>query len=336
VTLIDSTVRFAVKVHAGQALGAVSAPVEALARSLSRSLLMTHYKALATAAVAMGSLLVTAGWIHQISAASQALQVKASGADELKPRPVEAKRPPAGSKPVSEPADDSRRHENALLALVGNMRPLIKTERGVSIQSREAVLYKDGTVKLWLFDDREPVCPPLRHDGPIREVPFKDEAKLLITISDDAVKLWDGLTGSLRKEIKGQVVRPLFFNFNSPATRFVTVDVKGAEVTTWDAESLNPIATFRPEGTRRLIGAGLSSDGKSLATIAEDHSVTLGDASRNQPFATLRTPSRLLETVFVDDQAKSLHKPVLQFHEHFWNVVRDEIAPPQPEIKQTK
>ena len=44
------------------------------------------------------------------------------------------------------------------------------------------------------------------HDGPIREVTFKDEAKLLITVSDDSVKLWDALNGSLRKEIKGQVV----------------------------------------------------------------------------------------------------------------------------------
>ena len=64
-----------------------------------------------------------------------------------------------------------------------------------------------------------------------------DEAKLLITVSDDSVKLWDGLSGSLRKEIKGQFVRPLIFNNKSPATRFVTVDVKGAEVTTWDAET---------------------------------------------------------------------------------------------------
>ena len=183
---------------------------------------------------------------------------------------------------------------------------------------------------------KEPVCPPLRHDGPIREVTFKDEAKLLITVSDDSVKLWDGLTGSLRKEIKGQVVRPLFFNFNSPAKQFVTVDVKGAEVTTWDAESLNPIATFRPEGTPRLIGAGLSSDGKILATIAEDHSVTLWDASRNQAFATVRSPSRLLQTVFVDDEVKSLKKPVLQLHEHFWNVVQAGIAPPVPDVKPAK
>ena len=306
VTLVETTIRLAVRLQAGQAVGAVSASAETLARTLSRSMLMTQYKMLASAAVAMASLLVAAGWIHQISAASQPPQEKTTPKDVPKTKSVETKQPQAGFTPVDDPANDPKRHQDSLIATVGNMRPLIKTDKGVSFQSREAILYKDGTVKLWLLEAKEPVCPPLRHDGPIREVTFKDDAKLLITVSDDSVKLWDGLTGSLRKEIKGQVVRPLFFNFNSPATRFVTVDVKGAEVTTWDAETLNPIATFRPEGSPRLIGAGLSSDGKTLATIAEDHSVTLWDASRNQAFATVRSPSRLLETVFVDDQVKSL------------------------------
>jgi len=299
-------------------------------------MLMTHHKVLATATVAIGSLVVAAGWFHEISGAYLAPQGKSTTVDQPKARPVETEKPQAVITPSVDPANDPRRHKDSLLALFGNMRPLIKTEKGVSFQSREAVLYKDGTVKLWLFDSREPVCPPLHHAGPIREVSFKDEAKLLITVSDDTVKLWDGLSGSLRKEIKGQVVRPLFFNFNSPATRFVTVDVKGAEVTTWDAETLNPIATFRPEGTSRLIGAGLSSDGKTLATIAVDRSVTLWDASRNQAFAILRSPSRLLETVFVDDEVKSLKKPVLQLHEHFWNVVQAEIAPRVLDVKQTK
>ncbi len=253
----------------------------------------------------MASLLVAAGWIHQISAASQTPQGKATAGDQPKTKPAETTKPQAAITPSFDPANDPKRYQDSLIATLGNMRPLIKTAKRVRFQSREAILYKDGAVKLWLLDSREPVCPPLRHDGPIREVTFWDEAKLLITVSDDSVKLWDGLSGSLRKEIKGQVVRPLFFNFNSPAKRFVTVDVKGTEVTTWDAETLNPIATFRPVGTPRLIGAGLSTNGKTLATIAEDHSVTLWDANTNQAFATLRSPSRLLETVFVDNQVKA-------------------------------
>jgi RNA polymerase sigma factor (sigma-70 family) len=335
-TLVETTVRLAVGLQAGKAMGVVSASAETLAGTLSRSMLMTHYRILATVVVAMASLLVVAGWIHQISAASQPPEGKPATNELPKAKSVETKQTRVGFEPVDDPANDRLRHQDFLIATVGNMRPLIKTDKGVSFQSREAILYKDGTVKLWLWGAKEPVCPPLRHDGPIREITFKDEVKLLITVSDDSVKLWDGLSGSLRKEITGQVVRPLFFNFNSPAGRFVTVDLTGAQVTTWDAETLNPIATFRPQGTSRLIGAGLSSDGKTLATIAEDHTVTLWDTSTKQAFATLRSPSRLLQTVFVDNEAKSLKKPVLQLHEHFWNVVQAELAPRVAEVKPAK
>ena len=82
-------------------------------------------------------------------------------ADQPKAKPVATRQPQAGFTPVDDPANDPKRHQDSLLATVGNMRPLIKTDQGVSFQSREAILYKDGTVKLWLLDGREPVCPPL-------------------------------------------------------------------------------------------------------------------------------------------------------------------------------
>jgi RNA polymerase sigma factor (sigma-70 family) len=335
-TLVETTVRLAVGIRAGRTAAAASTQVELLARTLSRNMLMSQYKALASAALAIASLLAAAGWIHQISAASQAPQEKTTERSQPKTRPVETRQQTAEFMRARDPADERERHKDFLIATFANLRPLIKTELGVSFQSREVVLYKDGTVKLWLWRAKEPMCPPLRHDGPIREVACLDEAKLLITASDDSVKLWDGLTGSLRKEINGQVVRPLFFNFKSPANRFVTVDVKGTQVTTWDAETLNPIDTFRPQGVPRLIGSGLCGDGTILATIAEDRSVTLWDASRNHAFATLRSPSKMLETVFIDDQAKELHQPVLQLHEHFWNVVQSELAPRVADVKPAK
>ena len=67
----------------------------------------------------------------------------------------------------------------------------------------------------------EPMVPPLRHDGPIREVgtfpkscaiEFEHEAKLLITTSDDQVKVWDGLSCELKKTIAGRFMSPLFFD----------------------------------------------------------------------------------------------------------------------------
>src|SRR4029078_11848960 len=113
-----------VGLQSGKAMGVVSASAETLARTLSRSMQMTHYKILAKTAMAMGSLLVAAGWIHEISAASQPPQGKITTQDVLKDKSAETKRPQAGFTPVDDPANDPKRHKDYLLAIVGNMRPL--------------------------------------------------------------------------------------------------------------------------------------------------------------------------------------------------------------------
>ena len=87
----------------------------------------------------------------------------------------------------------------------------MKDKGGVSFQIRMVATYKDGTAKLWDLKSKDPIVPPLRHEGPIREAAFIEQAKLLITTSAKSVKIWDALTGELRKEIDGQIMRPLFF-----------------------------------------------------------------------------------------------------------------------------
>ena len=62
-------------------------------------------------------------------------------------------------------------------------------------------------------------------------------------------------------------------------------------MTTWDATTLEQIGVIRPEGAAKLLGAGITRDGKTLATIAEDRSVTLWSLALNSAFATLRPPS---------------------------------------------
>ena len=104
--------------------------------------------------------------------------------------------------------NDKERMKDWLEATIGNMRPLIKDERGVRFQSREAIRYKDGTAKLWSQEKKDPVAPTLRHKGPIRELTFFDESNLLVTRSDESIKLWDGLTGEPRKELDGQTIQP--------------------------------------------------------------------------------------------------------------------------------
>jgi WD40 repeat protein len=233
-----------------------------------------------------------------------------------------------------------KRHKDFIYATFGNMRPLIESPKGVRFQSREVILSKDGTVRVYNFDAvwdidpardeaMEPMVPPLRHDGPIRDVGIFDDDKLLITSSDDAVKVWDGLSCALRKSIEGQFMYPLFFSRGGlGGGRFATVDVTGQVVTLWDSKTLEPVGTIRPEGSPKLIGAGLSRDGRTLATIGEDHSVALRDAADGKPFAILRPPTPPIARVFVE--ANWTKKPVLQLDDPFWEGVKS-LLPPVPE-----
>ena len=316
--------------HVSSGAGAGSIPVRsvALAEAVSRSLLMDQLKSIAAA-------LLTACAVTLIAASTYWNAVGA----QVPPAPSEVKAPPLpGDRPDAARTtegkidpDPMKQRQDSLLGVWGNMRPLIQDEKGVRFQSREAHLYKDGTVKLWTFEGKEPICPPLRHEEPIREVTFYDEAGLLLTTSDASVKVWDGLTGAPRKEIKGQVIRPLFFT-RMGANRFVTIDTDGRVVTTWDAKTLAPIGEFRPGGTPRLFGAALSPDGKTLMTIGEDRSVMLWDPGTGQAFATLRPPSALVARVFVDS-FKSSNLPTVQADERFWKIVQS-FAPPRAEEKK--
>jgi RNA polymerase sigma factor (sigma-70 family) len=334
-SLAGLTARAAMQLSAQASSGPLTIASAIMAREISRSMLMTKVLSIASVALASFSLCMVTALSYRAAAGPRQADVQKVEKVQEPPRKQRAEKPSA-EKPSGDFVNDPTRHKDFLLATIGNMRPLITTKRGPSFQSREAVLYKDGSVKLYPLDAYDPVCPPLRHTKPIREVTFLDAAKLLITTSEDSIKIWDGLSGALRKEITGQFIRPLLFNFNSPPSGFVTIDHEGRIVTTWDVSKLEAIGTFQPPGSTRLIGAGLSNDGKILATIAEDRSVTLWDAAQHKEFATLKSPSRLLETVFVDDQVKSWKRPVLQFHEHFWKVVQSELAPAEPGTKKTK
>lgn len=221
--------------------------------------------------------------------------------------------------------NDNDRVKHAAYVEIGNMRPVIQDERGIRFQSRQAVLYEDGTAKLWSLEQKDPVAPPLQQQGPIRELTFFDEANLLVTRSDDAVKVWDALTGAPRKELDGQSIWPMWLSFAPGAKRFVTSDREA--VTVWDAVTLNAVATVRPAIGARGIAAGLSSDGKTVVTFrfGKEPSAELWDVTSGRVFATLSAPSQAVADAFADDGAK-LNKAGLDREAPFWKVVRS-LAP---------
>jgi WD40 repeat protein len=107
---------------------------------------------------------------------------------------------------------------------------------------------------------------------------------------------------------------------------FVTIDPSGRVITTWDARTLEQVGKFRPEGMPRLLGAGLTRDGNTLATIAADHSVTIWSPTTNKPLATFFDQSPVVAYCYADD-VMSLKKPVLKLYDDFWNLVAPLVPP---------
>jgi WD40 repeat protein len=223
--------------------------------------------------------------------------------------------------------NDKDRLKDALYVEIGNMRPLIKDKLGIRFQSREAVLSKDGTAVLWSPEKKDPIARPLRHKGPIRELTFFDESNLLITTSDESVKVWDALTGEPRKELDGQGIWPMWLAFAPGAQRFVTISTANKTITVWDAAQLTAVATLHPPGPDAPARVGLSGDGKTVVQfrVGPDPSVVLWDVASGRTFATLRPPSPAIVDVFTNAGA-GLNKSSVQRGAPFWDVVQS-LAP---------
>jgi hypothetical protein len=320
--------------------GAFSAAAAKLAEETSRRLLMVKLISIGAASLA-------------------AIAVSLTTASALRPS-VGAQVPPAPGQvapkgaSVPEPLDDFRfmndpaRKKDFLYAELGGMLPLIETVRGPAFQSREAIRYKDGTAKLWSGAQKDPVAI-LRHKGPIRDLTFFEESKLLITLSDESVKVWVALTGEPRKELERQTISPMWLSFAPNARRFVTIDSDHKVVTVWDAVTLAAVAILRTAGGDQVVeSAGLSEDGMTVVMFRfrPGPSAELWDVASGRPFATLRRPSSALEEVLAEG-GKSLNRATLQQSKtalaggvftssrrgtRFWEVVKS-LAPKAGERK---
>ena len=270
--LVEMTARAAMQLSADPATGAVSIAAARIARELSRSMSMAKFKVIAAVALVAGSLCVVSVLSYRASAGAQP-----PGVQTIEKTPEKLKKPAiedigAGLRD-SDFGNDPARYKNYLIATIGNSLFDRKQQGRVAPVNRMAILYQDGTAKLWSFDSKDPVCPPLRDATPIREIAFREND--LVTATETSVKLWNAVTGELLKDIPGQIFRPLaFLGGQHAADRFVTVNTDGRVVTIWDDKSLAAVDHIQlPEpGARPLIGAALSPDGGTLVTIAEDRS----------------------------------------------------------------
>ena len=294
-----------------------------IADQVSRSLLMKKLVPFGIAAAA--SACVIAG-----------LAIRPTGAAVAQ----EPQKPARESKQKTEPPkvedlypfmNDKERHKDFVFAEIGNMRPLINDERGVRFQTRLAIIYKDGTAKLWRLDQKDPIVPPLRHKAPIRELTFLGSCpstgpNVLVTASNDSVKLWDALSGALLAELPDQVMRPMWLSF--AGGRLVTIDSKSKIVTVWDALTGKAVATILPSAPDALFDAALSSDGKTVVKIRYGTAAAaeLWDVATGANFATLRPPSAAVTRIYSEGNTVLVKSEIAGRDAAFWQVVQS-LAP---------
>ena len=331
---VEMTARAAMQLSARTATGIVTIASARIARDISRSMFMSKFLPITAVTLAAVSLCLVPLLSYRTAAGSQPPGTQTVEKAEEKPR-KEAVKNLSAALSGNDFGNDPARMKDYLIATIQNSLFDRKEHRRVDPVNRMAILYRDGTAKLWSFDSKDPVCPPLSDTTPIREIAFREND--LITAAETSVKVWNAVTGELVKDIPGQIFRPLaFLGGNYAADRFVTVSTDGSVVTTWDEKSLEAVDRFRPleAESKRWIGAALSPDGGTLVTIAEDRSISLWDAAAKQSFATLRSPSRLSTSVFNDEACPLLKRPVLRIDGHFWEIVEALKPVPKSSVKK--
>jgi hypothetical protein len=219
---------------------------------------------------------------------------------------------------VLDPGKDKERYKDYRITTISNS---LWTE-DKRLVNREAILYKDGTVKLWSFETHAPIGEPLRHKGPIRDLEFFDLANLLVTVSDDTMKFWQAASGKPRGEIEA-ARNPVFSESDSArAGRFVTIDPGRQLVWLRDAATFKPVGTVKSQAST-ILGAALTDDGGTLVTFTNGRTIELRHLATSRVFATLRPPS-LVTKVFGEDNTSieggKLHR-MGGFGERFWAIV---------------
>ncbi|WZO96300.1 sigma-70 family RNA polymerase sigma factor [Isosphaeraceae bacterium EP7] len=286
-------------------LGTVSGSSIQIARSVARSMIMAKMmSACAITAVALG-LCATSTWTLRPGLGSQrpdgtSPDVKA-GATEKNARPEAKVRVLAAGENLHGPGNVDNRweggRESDLFRVPAPPQPLHRDEAGpIGPESRQAIVYLDGSVKLWKYHGPNSVLATLRHDEPIRSFGFVADVGLLLTTSDHTVKSWDALTGAPRKVLAGQTAPWLNPALPISGRRFVTTSPGLKGLTIWDGRSMEPVATF-PSMSLEIRDRPIPSrDGKTLAVFRSDpaFSAELIDLRSKSSFATLREPCAAL------------------------------------------
>jgi WD40 repeat protein/serine/threonine protein kinase/tetratricopeptide (TPR) repeat protein len=173
---------------------------------------------------------------------------------------------------------------------------------------------EDHTARLWEVNSGNPHGPALQHNktvfdniGRVRKVIFSPDGKLLTTMAQGCIRLWDTETAQLYKQVDkiGALsaggpgwIEDLAF---SPDGRMLATAAADRTAQLWDTKTGKPHGEpLHHEDWMRAVA--FSPDGKLLATSSVDKTVRLWGVANSQPYGQpLRHQSEVFKVVFSPD-----------------------------------
>jgi WD40 repeat protein/serine/threonine protein kinase len=159
---------------------------------------------------------------------------------------------------------------------------------------------KDATVRVWdAQTGREDLAPFRKHIRVVFSVAFSPDGQRIASgsaqLAEDEpsyLKVWDATTGQEVLHLRGNIVEARVVAFSPDNGRWiVTANMRG-NVTVWDAKTGQVFHTLDPHGP--VWGVAFSPDGRRLATLSQEGTVTVQDATRwhekprQEPLLTFR------------------------------------------------
>ncbi len=167
--LVAETVDLAIRLMAHGTAGVVPATVATLAHHITRRIIMSQIQTAIALIAVSGALLLVPVMTSRSPAVTLPPAREGNGQRQSKPDDA------ARLSKDREAADFAKRHEEYLLAEFGNMLPIIHRDQGASFTSREAVLYRDGSVKLWTAENAKKSALLSATRAPSGKSPFSME-----------------------------------------------------------------------------------------------------------------------------------------------------------------
>lgn len=168
---------------------------------------------------------------------------------------------------------------------------------------RVATASVDGTARVWDAASGEPLTPVLVHDGPIQQVSFSQDGRLLvIACSDHTARLWDAASGRPLAPVVRHDNAVWVAELSRDGSRLLTASLdRSARV--WDVRSGQPITPPLLHDDW-VVDAAFSADERRVVTASHDGSARIWDAQSGALVADLPHGSSVEHAAFSPDGTK--------------------------------